>query len=210
MARAPLTKRALIGLDRSVKPSATSRGQPLRPLTIPNAIGFTRLLLVPLFLYAALSSDDGRTASAAILYAVIGASDYLDGFAARLTGQYSRLGALLDPLVDRLYVLSGVVVTWHFELLPRWALAILAAREVLVVGLTWLALRLGRDLEINAWGRWAVWPTMFSIFLALVVETWVATVLLLIGVGMTLVATWIYVGTITGRRPDPDSPSTSA
>ncbi|HEV2074777.1 MAG TPA: CDP-alcohol phosphatidyltransferase family protein [Thermoleophilaceae bacterium] len=210
MARAPLTKRRIVGLDRSVKPPATARGQPLRPFTLPNGIGLTRLLLIPVFVLLAFSSQDGRTASATILYAVIGASDYLDGLVARLTGQFSRLGALLDPFVDRLYVLSGVVVTWHFELLPRWALAILAAREVLVVGLTWLALRLGRDLEINAWGRWAVWPTMFSIFLALVADTWVATALLLIGVGMTLVATTLYLRTLTGAGGAGRSPSTSA
>ena len=50
--------------------------------------------------------------------------------AARVTGQYSRLGALMDPVIDRLLaILAGVVVCWHFELLPRWALAVLVARE---------------------------------------------------------------------------------
>ena len=55
-----------------------------------------------MFLIIALSSQDGQDTLAVVLFAVIGWSDYLDGFAARLTGQYSRLGALLDPLVDRL------------------------------------------------------------------------------------------------------------
>lgn len=210
MARASLTRRRLLGLDRSVVPPATRRGQPLRPFTVPNAIGFTRLGLVPVFLVLALSSGDGRVASAAIVYAVIGGSDYLDGLAARLTGQYSRLGALLDPLVDRLLVLSGVVVTWRFELLPRWALAILAARELLVLILTQVALRRGRDLEINALGRWAVWPTMFSLFLAMVVETWVSTALLLIGIAMTLAATVLYLRALTSPGDGSGSPSTSA
>lgn len=210
MARASLTRRRLLGLDRSVVPPATRRGQPLRPFTVPNAIGFTRLALVPVFLVLALSSGDGRAASAAVVYAVIGGSDYLDGLAARLTGQYSRLGALLDPLVDRLLVLSGVVVTWRFELLPRWALAILAARELLVLILTQVALRRGRDLEINALGRWAVWPTMFSLFLAMVVETWVSAALLLIGIAMTLAATVLYLRALTAPGDGSGSPSTSA
>ena len=72
----------------------------------------------------------GVGAAPAILFGVIGWGDYADGIAARLTGQYSRLGALMDPVTDRLLLISGVVVTWHFELLPRWALAVLAAREV--------------------------------------------------------------------------------
>ena len=110
----------------------------------------------------------------------------------RLTGQYSRLGALLDPLTDRLLVVSGVVVCWHFELLPRWALAVLAARELVMLVLTQVALRQGMDLKVNMVGRWAVWPTMFSMFLAMVSVTWVAEALLYLGLAMTLWATALY------------------
>ncbi len=164
-----MSTRRLFGLDRSgPKPRETRRGQPLRPLTIPNLVGYARLAAIPVFLYLALGSDDGRTAAASILYLAISAGDYLDGFLARATGQYSRMGALLDPVVDRLTVLAGVVVTWKFELLPRWALAVLAAREVVTLVLAQLALRRGVDLEINWVGRWSVWLTMGGIFLALV------------------------------------------
>jgi CDP-diacylglycerol--glycerol-3-phosphate 3-phosphatidyltransferase len=194
VARRSLTRRRLLGLDRSgPPPPETLRQQPLHPWTIPNAIGFLRLALVPVFLALALSSGDGRLASASIVYAVIGGTDYLDGMAARLTGQYSRLGALLDPLTDRALVLSGAYVCWHFELLPRWALAVLGARELVMLVLTQLALRRGIDLEINMLGRWAVWPTMFSLFLAMVSVTWVADALLFVGLAMTLAATAKYM-----------------
>jgi CDP-diacylglycerol--glycerol-3-phosphate 3-phosphatidyltransferase len=194
MARAGLTRRRLLGLDRSgPPPPATRAGEPLNPWTIPNLIGFTRIALIPVFLVLALDSGDGRIASASVLYAVIGGTDYLDGMAARLTGQYSRLGTLLDPLTDRLLVVSGVVVCWHFELLPRWALAVLAARELLMLVLTQAGLRRGLDLEVKMLGRWAVWPTMFSMFLAMVSVTWVAEALLYLGLAMTLAATAQYV-----------------
>ena len=194
MARARLTTRRLLGLDRSGGPPPQTRaGEPLNPWTLPNLIGFIRIGLIPVFLVLALQSDDGRVASASILYAVIGGTDYLDGMAARLTGQYSRLGALLDPLTDRLLVVSGVIVCWHFELLPRWALGILAARELLMLVLTQIGLRRGLDLEVKMIGRWAVWPTMFSMFLAMVSVTWVAEVLLYIGLAMTLAATVLYI-----------------
>jgi cardiolipin synthase len=194
VARASLTRRRLLGLDRSGgPPPQTRRGQPLHPWTIPNAIGFARLALIPVFLVLALRSGDGRVASASILYAVIGGTDYLDGIAARVTGQYSRLGALLDPITDRLLVVSGVIVCWKFELLPRWALAVLAAREVLMLVLSELAFRRGLDLEIKMLGRWAVWPTMFSLFLAMVSDTWVAEALLYVGLAMTLAATAEYL-----------------
>ena len=100
---------------------------------------------------------------------------------------------LLDPIVDRLLVLSGVVVAWHFRLLPRWGLAVLAARELFMVVVSELGLRRGLDIKVNMVGRLAVWPTMFSVFLAMVSVTWVAKALLYVGLAMTLVATALYV-----------------
>jgi cardiolipin synthase len=207
VARARLTKRRLLGLDRSGgPPPATRRGAPLHPWTIPNAIGFVRIGLLPVFLVLALGSGDGRVASASIIYAVVGGTDYLDGIAARVTGQYSRLGALLDPITDRLLVVSGVIVCWHFELLPRWALALLAARELVMLLLGQAILRRGIDIEINMLGRWGVWPTMFSLFLAMVSVTWVAEALLYVGLLMTLAATVLYVRDgVTKMRGSPSS-----
>jgi cardiolipin synthase len=199
VARASLTRRRLLGLDRSGgMPPETRKGQPLRPWTIPNAIGFLRIALVPVFLILALGSGDGRYAPASIVYAVIGGTDYLDGMAARVTGQYSRLGALLDPVVDRLLVVSGVVVCWKFDLLPRWALAVLAARELFMLFASRFALRHGLDIEIKMLGRWAVWPTMFSLFLAMVSTTWVAEALLYVGLAMTIGTTAEYM--VDARR----------
>jgi len=184
----------LVGLDRSGgPPPGTRRGEALHPWTIPNAIGFARLALVPLFLVVALGSDDGRSGLAFTLFCVIAWSDYLDGMAARVTGQYSRLGALLDPLTDRLLVLAGAIVCWEFELLPRWALAVLAAREALMLLLTQIALRRGFDLNVNMLGRWAVWPVMGALATALVLESPVAELLLYLGLAMTLAATAMYL-----------------
>jgi CDP-diacylglycerol--glycerol-3-phosphate 3-phosphatidyltransferase len=190
----PLTFRRLVGLDRSGgPPPQTRRGEPLNPWTIPNAIGFARLALVPLFLAVGLSSGDGRSGLAFALFAFIAWSDYFDGMAARVTGQYSRLGALLDPLTDRVLILSGAIVAWHYETLPRWALLVLAAREALMLVLTQVALRRGLDLEISMLGRWAVWPVMSALALALVIETWVLDALLYVGVAMTLATTVRYL-----------------
>jgi phosphatidylglycerophosphate synthase len=123
---------------------------------------------------------------------VVAATDYLDGITARLTGQYSRLGALLDPLVDRLLVVSAVVVNYRFDLLPRWALIVLAARELLMLVLTRVGMRRGMDLKVNMVGRWAVWPTMLSLGLAMITDSWVAPALLYFGLALTLWATALY------------------
>ncbi len=194
MADPPLTFRRLVGLDRSGgPPPQTRRGEPLNPWTIPNAIGFARLALVPLFLAIGLSSGDGHSGVAFALFAFIAWSDYFDGMAARITGQYSRLGALLDPFTDRLLIVAGAVVAWHYETLPRWALALLAARELFMLVATEVALRRGIDLNVSMLGRWAVWPVMSALALALLTDGWFLDALLIAGLAMTLAATVRYV-----------------
>lgn len=186
--------RRLVGLDRSgPPPPQTLRDQPWNVWTIPNAIGFVRLALIPVFLVLALSSDSGTDALPAIIFAVVSWSDYLDGIAARVTGQYSRFGAVLDPFVDRLLVVSGLAVCWYFELLPRWAIAVLVMREVGLLILGQLALRRGLQLTINWPGRLAVWPTMSAIFFALVGLATLAEILLYIGLVLAYYAVARYV-----------------
>jgi cardiolipin synthase len=190
----PRTRRRLLGVDRSgPAPAQTQSGQPLNPWTIPNAIGYIRLALIPVFLVIALQSVHGENALAVAIFGVIGWADYLDGFTARLTGQFSRLGALLDPIVDRLLVISGVIVAWDFTLLPRWALAVVVAREVFMLGLSRYGLRRGIDIKINWAGRLGVAPTMGAPFFAMAGVHWLALALLYVGMALTLTATALYV-----------------
>jgi cardiolipin synthase len=188
------SKRRLLGIDRSgPQPEATLPGHPLRPWTLPNLIGYARLAAVPAFLAVALSSRDGHDTLAAVLFAVIGWADYLDGLTARLTGQYSRLGALLDPLVDRVLVISGMVVAWHFDLLPRWAIALVLARELVMLLLSRAALDRGLQLRINWPGRLGVAPTMAAPFFAIAEAHEVALAMLYVGMALGLVATALYI-----------------
>ena len=205
----PITKRRLFGLDRSGPPPAATRSdQPLRPWTIPNAIGYLRLAGIPVFLVLALSSPDGQSTPATVLFAVIGWADYLDGFAARLTGQYSRFGALLDPVVDRLLIVSGMVVAFDFSLLPRWALVLAVARELFMLALSRYGLKRGVELQINWPGRIGVAPTMGAPFFAMAGVHWLALILLYSGLALSLTATALYVrhGLAQARRRDTTGP----
>ena len=190
--RPPLSLRRFAGLDRSgPPPPETLPDAPLRPWTIPNAIGLVRLILIPVFVAVAWNAG-GASLTAATIYAVVAWGDYADGIAARVTGQYSRLGAVLDPVIDRLLVISGVVVCWRFELVPVLLLAALIARELLMlVGGTY-GLRRGVRLEINWWGRWGVWPAMAGLFLAICGARLAATILLAIGLVLLVIATAEY------------------
>ena len=199
MAKPRLTFKRLSGLDRSgPPPPQTQAGAPLNPWTIPNAIGFLRLLSIPVFLVVALRTDDGVDLTSALLFALIAWSDYADGIAARVTGQYSRLGTLLDPLTDRSLVLAGAIVCWKFELLPRWALGLVALREVGMLFLVRYGLRRGADIAINWPGRWAVWPLMSALFFAIAGVRWLAYANLYLGIFLALWATALYLQ--DGRR----------
>jgi phosphatidylglycerophosphate synthase len=186
--------RYLLGLKRGgPEPPETRAGQPLRPLTLPNLVSYLRICLLAVFLVVALPSDDGRVTGATICFALAAGGDYLDGLLARLTGQYSRLGTLMDPFVDRAVIVGGALVAWKFELLPRWALGALAARELVMLVLVGLALRMGLDIKINWIGRIAVWPAMGSVGLTLIADVWLAEALLYVGLAGALAASVLYV-----------------
>jgi cardiolipin synthase (CMP-forming) len=114
------------------EPARTAGGQPLpvvgtRVLTLPNVLSFLRLVGVPVFLWLIVAGYDGW--ALAVLMAS-GISDYLDGKIARHYGLVSRIGQLLDPLADRLYILSTLVGLAYVDIIPWWLVAVLVAREV--------------------------------------------------------------------------------
>lgn len=100
-----------------------------RVLTVPNVLSLLRLLLVPLFGWLIVTRRDG--AAVAVL-AGSGFTDWLDGTIARRWGQVSRLGQLLDPLVDRLYILATLLGLTYRGVLPVWLLAVLVLRDVCI------------------------------------------------------------------------------
>lgn len=101
-----------------------------RVLTVPNVISAVRLVLIGVFLYLLLVSHADALAVAALM--VSGASDWADGKIARLTGQSSRLGELLDPAVDRLYMAAVPIAFALRGLLPWWIVLVLLGRDALL------------------------------------------------------------------------------
>src|SRR5271155_4577830 len=99
--------------------------------TIPNGISFARLLGVPVFLWLVLGEDSNAGDWWAIgLLIAASASDWLDGKVARALNQQSRLGELLDPAADRLYIVSTIIALALRAIIGWWLVAVLAAREL--------------------------------------------------------------------------------
>lgn len=121
-----MTRRSQTIADPAGSPSGSASG---RVLTVPNLISFVRLLGVPLFLYLFLAVR--HDVAALVVLMIGGTSDWVDGYAARALGQVSRLGELLDPLADRLYILATVVAFTARDLVPWQFTVALLARELL-------------------------------------------------------------------------------
>jgi phosphatidylglycerophosphate synthase len=110
----------------------SKNGAPARDrfLTVPNLLSGIRLALIPVFVYLLLFAHADAWAVAILMFS--GASDWADGKIARLLDQSSRLGAYLDPAVDRLYMLTVPIAFGLRGIVPWWIIAVLLARDVLL------------------------------------------------------------------------------
>ena len=132
-----------------------------RVLTIPNVLSLLRLLGVPVFLWLILGPQaDGL---AVVLLMVSGFTDYLDGMIARRWHQVSRVGQLLDPLADRLYILATLLGLGLRGIVPWWLVALLVGRDVLLAATLPVLRRLGRGpLEVHYLGKAATFNLLYA------------------------------------------------
>ncbi len=123
-------------------------------LTIPNLISLVRLGLIPIFLWLLIGKDDPL--SAGLLLGVIGSTDWVDGYLARRLNQVSEVGKILDPLADRIAVVTAVIAGLVTGDLPFWFAWALIIREALVgVGAVVVALRGHTSLAVRKMGKLA-------------------------------------------------------
>jgi CDP-diacylglycerol--glycerol-3-phosphate 3-phosphatidyltransferase len=189
---------------------------PERVWTLPNALSVLRLLGVPLFLWLLLGPEaDGW---ALVVLMVAGITDWADGKLAKWLNQYSRLGALLDPAADRLYIVATLVALALREIVPVWLVALLVGREV-VLGIALLVLRRYGypPLQVHYLGKAATLLLLYA-FPGLLLargEGWVATLaepfawaFTIWGTALYLLAGLLYViqvvGIVRAERAVPD------
>ena len=139
-----------------------------RVLTVPNALSAARLLGVPVFLWAILTEHDGL--ALALLF-LAGLTDYLDGMIARKYNLVSRVGQLLDPVADRLYIVSTLLgLAWR-EIIPWWLVAVLFARELFMGVVVLIAKRYGwLGLPVHFAGKAATFNLLYAFPLLLLGE----------------------------------------
>ena len=166
-----------------------------RVLTVPNALSVIRLALVPVFLWLLLATDATGWAVAILMFS--GASDWADGKIARLfDGQSSRLGELLDPLVDRIYMIVVPISMAAAGIVPWWVVASLLGRDLVLAGTLPLLRRRGLSaLPVTYIGKAATFALMSGLPLVLLGQfdgQW-ARVVLAIGWGFLIWGLAMYL-----------------
>jgi cardiolipin synthase (CMP-forming) len=129
--------------------------------TVPNLITLVRLACVPLFVWLLVAREDRL--AAALLLAVLGATDWVDGYLARRLGQVSEVGKILDPTVDRIMLLVAVLVIALDGAVPWWFAGATLAREGVVSVIALVLGALGaRRIDVTWWGKTGTFLLMFS------------------------------------------------
>ncbi len=132
-----------------------------RVVTLPNVLSLARLLGVPLFLWLILvPKADGL---AVLLLVVAGATDYLDGYLARKWNQITRVGQLLDPVADRLYILATLIGLLVRDIIPLWLVLLLVSRDVIMAIVLALLKRVGiTGLPVHFIGKAATFNLLYA------------------------------------------------
>jgi len=133
-----------------------------RILTVPNALSFLRIALIPVFVW--LIVDERTTRAGLVLFAVVLSTDWIDGAIARATDQVSELGKLLDPISDRLAIGAGLIALVVRGAFPLWAALLILVRDavILVAGLALLSARHVR-IEVRYLGKVATFSLVVAI-----------------------------------------------
>lgn len=162
-------------------------------MNLPNKLSVLRVLCIPAIVVLMLLPGDGCRWASAALFALASFTDYLDGHIARSRNLITDFGKFIDPVADKLLVLSAMVMLCHLSLLPGWAVVIVLARELSVDGLRLIAVTKGKVIAAAKLGKWKTFIQMLlvlflMIFRIPVFSHWTGIVLFTAAIGLTIVS----------------------
>jgi cardiolipin synthase len=174
--------------------------------TIPNLISLARLLCVPVFVWLVLGAD--RPLAAGVLLAVLGATDWVDGWIARRYDQGSAIGKVLDPVADRILLIAAAVVLLVDDTVPQWVGVLVLAREAVISLATLVLAAAGaRRIDVLWVGKAGTLALMFALpgFLLLSIADGVAHTVLwwatwTFTIGGLLLSYWAAVQYVPAAR----------
>lgn len=123
-------------------------------LNAPNLMTVGRMALIPLFLYLLYYENRHNSFLASAIYSFAALTDWVDGWLARVSGKVTTLGKFLDPLADKVIVLSALVMLVQLGRVPVWVVVVIVAREFLISGLRTIAVSEGVVISASQGGKW--------------------------------------------------------
>ena len=143
-------------------------------LNWPNFITVVRILLIPVFVALFITPTPDRSLSAAVIFVIAAVTDMLDGYIARRTGQVTKLGKLLDPIADKLLVLSALILLVNVDRVSALVAILVIAREVAVTGIRAIAAGEGMIIAAETTGKYKMALQVVAIVLLILEGTGLA------------------------------------
>ncbi len=140
-------------------------------INVPNLLTFTRILLIPVFVVLFATPDPDRSITAAIVFVIAAVTDLLDGYLARRSGQVTKLGKLLDPIADKLLVLSALILLVNVDRVSALVAILIIAREVAVTGVRAIAAGEGMIIVAETTGKYKMALQVIAIVLLILEGT---------------------------------------
>ncbi len=135
-------------------------------MNLPNKLTVLRMALIPVFLILALN---GQPTIACLVFIIASLTDFLDGYIARKYNLVSDFGKLMDPLADKLLVMSALILFVEFGTLPSWMVIVILAREFIISGIRTVAASNGKIIAASKWGKFKTIFQMVAIISTLLV-----------------------------------------
>jgi CDP-diacylglycerol--glycerol-3-phosphate 3-phosphatidyltransferase len=140
-------------------------------INLPNVLTLVRILLIPVFIVLMMVPDPERSLSAAVIFVVAAMTDLLDGYVARKTGQITKLGRLMDPIADKLLVLSALILLVQLDRVTALVAILIIAREVAVTGIRAIAATEGMIISAEVTGKYKMALQVIAIVLLILEGT---------------------------------------
>ncbi|MCP9449280.1 MAG: CDP-diacylglycerol--glycerol-3-phosphate 3-phosphatidyltransferase [Nitrospira sp.] len=143
-------------------------------LNLPNVLTLGRILLIPIFVLVFMEPTPDRSFLAAVIFTAAAVTDLLDGYIARRTGQITKLGKLLDPIADKLLVLSALILLVNVDRVGALVAILIIARELTVTGIRAMAAGERMIIAAQAMGKYKMALQVVAIVLLILDGTWLA------------------------------------
>jgi CDP-diacylglycerol--glycerol-3-phosphate 3-phosphatidyltransferase len=194
-------------VTETIKQAGTvATGRPARAtnLNLPNLLTLIRILLIPVFILLFSAPTPNRALAAAVVFAVAALTDLLDGYLARRRSEVTKLGRLLDPIADKLLVVTGLILLVQFQRVAGLLAILIIAREVAVTGLRAVAASQDVVLSADPIGKYKMTAQVIAIVMLIVEdgvlpESWPlhagGTILLYVALALGLVSGARYLST---------------